>query len=231
MNIEPCTTRVFKEGESLADFIVSCSPKLPNRCILVIASKIVSLSENRTAIINSKKDKDAIIKNESQWALRTKSTWLTYSKGYLMTSAGIDESNGKGKVILLPKNSFKSAEKLQRRLKKHYGIQEFGILIADSRSIPFRKGIVGVAIGYAGFSGIRDYRGKRDIFGRKFKFSKTNVADSLATAAILEMGEGNEQKPFAIISDANVEFREKIDENELVIKFSEDKYRPVLIKK
>ena len=92
--------------------------------------------------------------------------------------------------------------------------------------MPLRSGITGVALGYAGFQGIRDYRGKPDIFGRKFKFSRTNVADSLATAAVLVMGEGNERQPLAIIEKSPVEFCDKIRQKELSIDIREDMYAP-----
>jgi len=93
-------------------------------------------------------------------------------------------------------------------LKQKYSVKYLGILITDSRTIPLRAGITGVALGYAGFRGIKDYRGRPDIFGRKFKVSRVNVADSLATVAVFVMGEGNEQQPLAIIKKAPVEFNE-----------------------
>jgi F420-0:gamma-glutamyl ligase len=144
----------------------------------------------------------------------------------VMASAGIDESNANGKVILLPKNSFKSAGYIRKELKKHFKIKNLGILITDSRIFPLRAGIVGVALGYSGFKGVRDYRGKKDIFGRILKFSRTDVADSLATAAVLPMGEGDEKQPIALITDTSIEFDEKINKNELRINPEEDLYMP-----
>ena len=111
-------------------------------------------------------------------------------------------------------------------MKKYFGLKKIGIIITDSRTAPLRAGVTGVALGYAGFGGIKDYRGKPDIFGRKFHFSRVNIADSLATSAIFVMGEGNEQCPLAVIEKAPVNFCEKILQKELIIDIEEDMYRP-----
>jgi F420-0:gamma-glutamyl ligase len=87
--------------------------------------------------------------------------------------------------------------------------------------------VVGVALGYAGFKGIRDYRGTKDLFGRVLKMSRTDVADSLATAAVLEMGEGSERQPLAVITHARIDITEKVDRNELKIALRDDLYYPL----
>ena len=109
-------------------------------------------------------------------------------------------------------------------------MSHLGVLITDSRTVPLRAGVTGVAVGYAGFRGIKDYRGTPDIFGRKFEFSRTNIADGLAAAAVLVMGEGNEQQPLAIIEKAPVEFCDRVKRAELRINIKEDMYRPLFSK-
>lgn len=224
MNVVPIKTRVFKEGDDLFRFIVNHISTIPNGSVLAVTSKIVALSECRTANLA---DKKKLIKEESDWAMRTKYVWLTIRKGLVMASAGIDESNARGKLILLPLDSFKTALELQNKLKKHYRIKKFGVVITDSRIFPLRNGVVGVAMGYAGFKGIKDYTGTPDIFGRKFHFSKVDVADSIATAAVLTMGEGRERQPLAIIKNAPVEFTKRISTRELEINIADDLYRPL----
>ena len=93
--------------------------------------------------------------------------------------------------------------------------------------MPLRSGVIGATLGYAGFSAVRSYVGKPDIFGRKFKFSETNIADSLATAAVMVMGEGAERQPLTHIIEAPVEFRDKINKKELQISIKDDMYRPL----
>ncbi len=145
----------------------------------------------------------------------------------VMSSAGIDESNARGKIVLLPKDSFVSAKSLHTKLSKIYKVKNLGILITDSRLLPLRAGVVGVALGYAGFKGVRDYRGKKDMFGRVLKFSRTDIADSLATSAVLLMGEGSEQQPLALISSAPVDFVKNVNRKELIMDPAEDVYAPI----
>ncbi len=230
MKIAAINTSIFKKDESLVDFIQTYLPALQEKSVLVITSKIVSLSEGRVEIIKNKKTREQLIKAESQWTLKTKYTWLTIRDGMPMSSAGIDESNADGKIILLPQDSFRSANIIRNKLKKIYQLQNLGVLITDSRLLPLRAGIVGVALGYAGFSGVRKYQGKADIFGRILKLSRTDVADSLATAAVLLMGEGAEQQPLAVVTNAPIEFRNRISRHELVINIKEDIYRPLFEK-
>ena len=230
MLIQPIKTRVFKEGEPLLPFIVRHVKGVKNGSIIVITSKIVALSEGRVRRIKDARTREHIIKSESQWRMRTKYTWLTIKDNMVMASAGVDESNADGKLVLLPKNSFAAARRIREELKKHYRIKNLGVIITDSRLLPLRAGIVGVALGYSGFSGVRDYRGMPDIFGRILRLSRTDVADSLATAAVLMMGEGAERQPLAVIKNAPVEFKDKTDPRELFIDPREDIYQPLFEK-
>jgi F420-0:gamma-glutamyl ligase len=227
MQVTAIKTRVFRENEDLLSFILKYFKKIPEKSVLVVTSKIVALSEGRTAEFKNKKQKVARIKQESDFAIKTKHVWLTIKDGMVMSSAGIDESNAKGKLVLLPKDSFQSAFLNRKELKKIFKIKKMGVLITDSRIFPLRAGIVGVSLGYAGFKGVRDYRGGNDIFGRVLKMSRTDVADSLATTAVLCMGEGAEQQPLALVTGAPVEFTEKINKNELFIDPKEDLYLPL----
>ena len=227
MLIKPLKTRIFREKENLLEFILKYVKKPQENSILVVTSKIVALSEGRTVVCVNEEEKIKLIKKESSFALRTKHTWLTVKDGMVMASAGIDESNANGKIILLPKDSFKSAEMIRDTLRKKFKIKNFGVLITDSRLFPLRAGIVGVALGYAGFQGIRNYIGQKDIFGREFKMSRTDVADSLATSAVLAMGEGKERQPLALITGAPAVFTDKVNRGELVIDPKKDIYAPL----
>jgi len=230
MKVAPVRTRVFGEGEDLVQFIVERVPALKNGSVLAVTSKIVALAEGAVVRAANAPAKDAIIRAESEWQLQAKYGKLTLKDGLLMWNAGIDESNAKGNIILLPKDSFRAAEQLRRKLSKLYKVKLMGVVITDSRIMPLRAGVVGIALGYAGFKGLRDYRGKKDIFGRKLKFTQTDVADSLATAAVLVMGEGKEQRPLCVIEDAPVEFSGKTNRKELIIAPKDDMYRPLFAK-
>ncbi len=227
MKAAPVRTRVFKESEDLVRFVREHIPTLRNGSVLAVTSKIVALAEGAVVRATDTEAKAAIIRAESEWQLRAKFGKLTLKDGLLMWNAGIDESNAKGNVILLPQDSFAAARKIRSSLLQNYKIKKLGVIITDSRIMPLRAGVVGVALGYAGFKGLRDYRGKRDIFGRKLKFTQTDIADSLATAAVLVMGEGNERRPLCVIEDAPVEFSEKTNRKELIVPPKDDMYRPL----
>jgi coenzyme F420-0:L-glutamate ligase len=230
MIIKPIKTRIFKENDNLIDFIVAHLKKIPECSVLVITSKIVALAEGRVVEDDGSYTKEELIKAESDLAIPTKYVWLTIKDGMVMASAGIDESNADGKYILLPKDSFKTAKILHKELKARYKVKNLGILITDSRTMPLRAGVTGVGVGYAGFCAIKDYRGKRDIYGRKFKFSRVDVVDSLAAAAVFTMGEGSECRPLALIEKAEIEYCERISPKELLISIEDDMYGPLFSK-
>lgn len=230
MNVKPIKTNVFHEGENLAAFITKHVPKLKNGSVLAVTSKIVALAEGRTAEPGSTKDKEKLIRSESEKSVKTKYTWLTVAHGMLMASAGVDESNADGKYVLLPRDSYTSAAALRRQLRKHYKVKKLGVVIVDSRTFPLRAGAAGMAVGYAGFKGVRDYRGTKDIFGRVLQMSRANIADGLASAAVLVMGEGKERQPLAVIENAPVEFTDRVQKKELQIPLDDDMYHPFLKK-
>ncbi|MBP7992182.1 MAG: coenzyme F420-0:L-glutamate ligase [Candidatus Magasanikbacteria bacterium] len=227
MQVKALKTRLFLENENLVDFIIEHVPTLTDGSILVITSKIVALAEGRTVPTNDHATKEQYIKSESEFALETKYTWLTIKDGTVMAAAGIDASNANGKLILLPKDSFASAAKIRAKLLAHYQIKNLAVMITDSRTSPLRRGVTGMATGYAGFIGIKTYLDKTDIFERPFEYTNVNVPDSLAAAAVYEMGEGNEMQPLAIITETKIEFAENTDANEIKISLEDDMYAPL----
>lgn len=226
MIVTALKTPLFRESQSQNNFLVQHLPKLREKMIVVVTSKIVALAEGRVALCTGEKDFEKIVRSESEWAEETKYTWLTVKNGMVLASAGVDRSNADGKCVLLPTDSYRSAALIRKFLMAHFKLKQLGVLITDSRLMPLREGITGVALGYAGFKGIRDYRGTPDLFGRPLTMTRTNVADSLATAAVLSMGEGRERQPLALIEDAPVVFTTRVNKRELLIDPTEDIYRP-----
>jgi F420-0:gamma-glutamyl ligase len=227
MKIKAIKTGIFRANESLTDFIDKYVKKINEGDVIVITSKIAALAEGRVMLINDDKQRIKVIKAESRYAMKTKYTWLTIKDNTVMSSAGLDQSNANGKTILLPKDSYKTARQMRKYLMKTHGLNKLGVLITDSRYLPLRAGIVGVSLGYAGFKGVRNYIGSKDIFGRIMKYSRVDVADSLAMGAVLSMGEVAEQKPLAIISGSQVDFVDRINIHELDIDVREDLYQPL----
>lgn len=225
MKINPIKCRVFRPNESLEKYVIRHISILPDESVIAITSKIVSLSQGRV-LDNKRGRKTRIIKYISDKWFKTRLCYLTLIDGHWCANAGVDESNADGKIIMWPLNPYDVAQTLRTALIEKFKIEKLGVLITDSRVYPLRAGVTGVALGYAGFHGLRDYRGKTDIFGRKLAMTQTNIADTLASAAVLVMGEGNEKTPLALINDAPVEFVETINQSELQINLRDDMFSP-----
>ena len=111
--------------------------------------------------------------------------------------------------------------------------KHIGVVISDSKTTPLRWGTTGTSIAHSGFLAVNDFIGKPDVFGRNLTMTKVNVADALACAAVLTMGESNEQQPLAIIEDVPfVHFQDRnptLQElNDLHIPIEDDIYAPLL---
>lgn len=202
MIITPIKTPVvFPQKTSLFMLLDASLKKFPERSILVITSKIISLCEGR--IISLEEDKEKLLQQEADYYLPKKfrrfgaSGTITHSA--FIGAAGIDESNAFGHYVLLPKDSRKTASAIYQYLKKRFSVEEAGVVITDSHSTPLRRGASGIALSYRGFVGLKDYRGKEDLFGRKLIIEQANVVDALAAVAVLVMGEGAEQTPLVLI--------------------------------
>ena len=124
---------------------------------------------------------------------------LCMKHGTLLPDAGVDASNAPpGCVTPLPKNPDHSALAIKHAIEDQTGAR-IGVIIADSRTHAMRLGCSGVAIGNAGITAVIDDRGRSDLFGRKLEVTKRAVADNIASAAELVMGEADECTPAAVI--------------------------------
>jgi F420-0:gamma-glutamyl ligase len=239
MLVKPLKTRLFCPPQDDLFSLIKESfsgLKLKEKSIFVFASKIISIWQGRCVKMDSVKDKDELIKKEADFYLARSEVpqryvMLTLKNNILIPTAGIDESNGNGYFILWPEKPFVVAQKIYHFIKKNYHLRDLGIIMADSHCVPLRRGTMGISLAYWGFYPLRDYRGLKDIFGRKLKMSQTNLADSLATVATLAMGEGDERTPLAIIEDLDfIQFKDfdPRKSNPLEIDREEDIYAPLL---
>ena len=150
-------------------------------------------------------DKTKLIEKEADYFLPREQSkynvFLTIKNNMFTSSAGIDESNGGGYYILWPRDSQRTANEIRVYLTMRFKRKNIGVIITDSKSSPFRLGATGTALAHSGFSALKNYIGKPDIFGRKLKMTRANISEGLAAAAVLGMGEGNEQTPLALIED------------------------------
>lgn len=203
MRLIPIKTRTIKPKDDLVKLI---GEPLKNKDILVIASKVLAYSQGRIMDADSKMF-DKIVEKEGKKLFPTNYCNLTFKDGHLIPNAGVDKSNTpKGQIVLWPKNPFKEAERLQKELRAKFKLSNLGIIISDSTCAPLRVGVHGISIGHFGFEGVEDVRGSKDIFGKPLKVTRRNLADSLADAATILMGESDARVPFVIIRDAPVKF-------------------------
>jgi len=207
--------------------------KIKEKSIIVVTSKVVSIWQGKCIKIDKKINKEELIKKESDFYTKgikflEKNIMLTIKDNILIPTSGIDESNANGYYILWPEKPFGAAKEIYDFIKKEYKLNSLGVIISDSHTTPLRTGIMGIGLAHYGFNPLRDYRGKKDIFGRELEMSQTNIVDSLAAAAVYKMGEGAEQTPIAIIEDVDdIEFGDK-EFGSLKIDIDEDIYSPFL---
>jgi coenzyme F420-0:L-glutamate ligase/coenzyme F420-1:gamma-L-glutamate ligase len=210
-------------GDSLAALVLAALEgnhiELDDGDIIVLGQKVVSKAEGRminlaeikptarARQIARKTSKDArvieIILNESRRILRAVPGIIIveHKLGFICANAGIDHSNVAGLgsdteeyVLLLPSNPDRSAAQIRSELELHVG-RRLGIIINDSHGRTWRFGTVGTCIGVSGVPPLVDERGWTDLFGYRLKATIVGVADELAAAASLMMGQAAEGTP------------------------------------
>lgn len=215
MKVTAIKTKRINLGDNLYKILAEYLPKKINdKSVIAVSSKIVAICEGRVVKIESEEQRDILAKKEAEAYLPREYNqygfMITINNGIMVASSGIDASNGNGFYVLWPKNPQKSANEIHEYLVGKYRLKNIGVIITDSKLTPLRWGVTGVAIAHSGFAALKNYIGTPDIFGRLMQAEKSNIADSLATAAVIEMGEGNEQKPLAVIEDVNfVKFQKR----------------------
>lgn len=186
------------------------------RDVIVVAQKIVSKAEGRfvdlstvkpsvrASALAQKTGKDPrlveVILSESAEVIRAVPNVLivAHRLGFIMANAGVDQSNVEGgesdMVLLLPRDPDASAAALKATLDREFGV-DVAVIINDSFGRAWRMGVMGVALGAAGLPVLRNMIGTPDLFGRKLRMTEIAVADEIAAAASLLMGQGAEGLP------------------------------------
>ena len=210
--------------------------------IVVISTKYTSISQGRVLSLKKIKISDEGKKISKKFEMKSEIAEIILREsdkifgglaGFVITSsdniiapnAGIDKSNAKkDQIILYPSNPFLIAEQLRRKIFLRFGIH-VGIILVDSRLMPGRIGTSGVAISCAGIEPVLDMRSKKDLDGNPLKVTFQAVADSIATIANHNMGEGSESKPFAIVRGSGAKITDrKINASEMAISFEQCVY-------
>jgi len=214
-------TQVIHAGDDLPSVILAAAKKSPaggvsDGDILVIAESPVATAEGRTValatVIPSQRAVDLggrygmdprlveVVLGESEAVVGgVKGFLLTLQQGTLLPNAGVDLSNTPpGTALPLPKDPNASAVRIRRAIEERTGVR-VAVIIADSRTHAMRLGCSAVAIGCAGIRAVIDERGRTDLYGHVLEVTQRAVADNIASAAVLVMGEADESIPCAIV--------------------------------
>jgi coenzyme F420-0:L-glutamate ligase/coenzyme F420-1:gamma-L-glutamate ligase len=191
--------------------------------VIVVAQKVVSKAQGqyvdlatvqpsaRARELGESTDRDPrlveVILSESVRVVRQHARALVveHRDGYVAANAGVDRSNvtaasGDDEVVLLlPKDADGTAQALRRQFEDHFRTA-LGVIISDSFGRPWRRGTVGVALGAAGICALNDMRGQPDLFGRPLRVTEVALADEIASAASLLMGQAGEAQPVVLVS-------------------------------
>lgn len=237
MRINAIKTKKVEVGDKLFDILDEYLPQLHENDVVVITSKIISITQGRVIKNNGEIDKTELIEKEADYFLPEKYTnfgvHLTIKNNIIIASAGIDESNGHGYYILWPENLVQETNKIWKYLREKHSIKNLGLVITDSKLAPMRRGVTAIGLSWCGFKPIRNYVGKPDIYGKPLRVETLNMVDCLAAGAVLEMGEAYEQTPLGIISEIDqIEFLDRVPNEEeikeMTIELGEDVYTGLL---
>jgi len=194
--------------------------------IVCISSKVVAIHQGRCVPLSSI-EKAALVEKEAEVVIeRNYATPLTIKQATFIGAAGIDESNANGYYVLMPEDMFAFAHEVRNRLRAQHAVENIGVIITDSRSLPMRYGATGVALAFWGFKPLIDHKGERDLFGREIKHERSNIADGIAAGVNVIMGEVAECTPIVIARNIpNITFTEENTPDELFSGFEDDMFR------
>ena len=213
--------------------------------VVVVAQKIISKCENRyVELKNIQPSKQAtdlaktlnrdpafiqIIQNESKKIISTDKNVIIveHKLGFININAGIDRSNilqNDDVVLLLPENPSKSAKDLQSAISANFQ-RDIALIVTDSMTRPYRSGVTNFALASANIPSLIDLKGESDIYGNILQSTEIAIADELAAAAGLLMGQGSEKQPVVIIRGFDKKNYSTNDAFDLVVDEDEDLYR------
>ncbi|MGB9714466.1 MAG: coenzyme F420-0:L-glutamate ligase [Candidatus Bathyarchaeales archaeon] len=236
---------IVRAGDNIAELICKATEKqgtpVQNGDIIVVTHVIVSRAEGKVINLDEVEPSEfakniarhygkdpamiEVVLRESKNIKRMgDGKIITETKhGFICANSGVDKSNVPGErfVALLPNNPDISAQKIRDEIKRLTGC-DVAVIISDTHGRPLREGEINVAIGVAGLKPVRDRRGEKDLFGYVLQVKQTAVADELASAAELVIGQADEGVPAAIIRGYKYQKSESAKATELIRPEHED---------
>lgn len=232
MEFLPLKTRKFtppQDKGKLFGLLNKFIPKLKEKDVVVVTSKIVAIDQGRFVPARSMAQKLKLIKREADGYLPGHVHGLTLKDTVLTPYAGIDRTNSNNHYILWPDRPHQAARKIWLHLKQRHCLKKLGVIISDSFCLPLRWGHMGISIGFWGFHPNRSYAGSKDIFGNKIIAGNSNLVDALSSLSGAVMGEGREQTPLLIIRGfKRLKFTSRSTKQELPAGPKKDMYSPLL---
>jgi coenzyme F420-0:L-glutamate ligase/coenzyme F420-1:gamma-L-glutamate ligase len=238
MQVFGITTELIRIADNLAEVILenlsNQGLEIKDKDLLAIASKAVSVAQNRlvklSSIEPSEKAKmlaerhelepsfvEVVLREAEKVYGGVTKALLTLKNNMLVANAGVDSKNApEGYAILWPINPFESAQEMRREIVAKTG-RHVGVLIVDSRITPLRMGTTALAIGVAGFAPIKDLRVERDLYSKRIYITRHALADDLASAAHLIMGEATARTPAVLIRNAPMTLSEEFNPDSMTI--------------
>ncbi len=232
-------------GKLIYDTLGTSKVSLANQDIVVIAQKIISRAEGRIRLLKDVQVSDEarsisgitgkdpricqlIVEDSSQVLYANERALITeHISGLVSGSSGLDTTNvGEGleeAAILLPVNSDESAKNIRKQLMVLSG-KQIAVIITDSIGRPFRKGSVGMSIGFSGISALERVR-KEDLFGKSV-YQEVALVDEISAMASPLMGEANEGNPVIIVRGVHYTVETNDGLNNLVRPPEEDQIWP-----
>lgn len=235
MRLYAVETRVVEPGDNLVDVILDSlrkqTLKLEDNDVLALASKIVSYSQGRIVKLGDVKPSEKAKKLARKHSLEpefaelvlreaekvyggVEKAILTLKDNIITANAGIDNKNAPvGSAVLWPRDLVEWLKNFRDEINRKTA-RRIAVVVVDSGLIPLRIGTVGLALATAGFNPIREWRGKGDLYGRPIMITRHAVADDLASAAHLLIGEAAEKTPIVLIKNAPVDFDDNVHGSE-----------------
>jgi coenzyme F420-0:L-glutamate ligase/coenzyme F420-1:gamma-L-glutamate ligase len=243
MRLYAVKTRVVRLGDNLVEVLLESLQEqqlgLEDGDVLALASKIVSYSQGRIVGFGDVKPSEKAKRLAKKYSLDpefvelvvdeadkiyggVEKALLTLNDSVLTANAGIDNKNAPpGSAVLWPENLAGWLKDFRNDIRRSTG-KRVAVMVVDSGLVPLRIGTVGLALAVAGFNPVREWRGKKDLYGRPIMITRHAVADDLASAAHLLMGEATEKTPIVLIKDAPVDFDDRVHgSEEMMMPFKE----------
>lgn len=227
--VAPRAFPMVGEGDDLPALIhrslADAGTALESGDVVVLAQKIVSKAQGRFVALSSVTPSDRalelagqcrkdprlveLILSESDEVMRVREGVIIvrHRLGLVLANAGIDRSNVSAAgedgapddhVLLLPADPDGTCRAIRERLRM-LGGPDVAVLIIDSLGRAWRNGTVGTAIGASGIAALMDLRGNPDLFGRPLETTEIGLADEIAAAASLLMGQADEGRPLVVV--------------------------------